>query len=123
MIDIKNAECVSMMKRIPASSINLIIADPPYNIGIDYGVCKDNLTEEGYIGWCTSWIFQCDRILKNNGTMYIINYPEKAALLLKAADRRRGCSSAIHGTLLYTIPKGKKERRFRGLPSYLFWKE
>ena len=44
-------DCIKIMKLIPDKSINLIVADPPYNIGkADW----DNI--DNYISWCGLWI-------------------------------------------------------------------
>ena len=36
-IEIKCGDAISLLKELPDSSINLIVADPPYNLGKDYG--------------------------------------------------------------------------------------
>lgn len=49
-------------------SVNLIIADPPYNIG------KANWDKiSDYIEWCGRWILECQRVLADNGSMYIFH--------------------------------------------------
>lgn len=61
------------MKQIKDKSINLIFADAPYNIGKDFGNNKDKWnTLESYIEWCKQWIDECIRILKDDGTMYLM---------------------------------------------------
>lgn len=71
------------LKQIPNNSIDLIFADPPYNIGKKFGVGKDNgdkMVKEEYISWCKEWIDECMRILKETGTFYFMtstqNMPE-----------------------------------------------
>ena len=64
---------LDIMKQIKDKSINLIFADAPYNIGKDFGNNTDKWkTVEDYITWCKSWIDECMRILKDNGTMYLM---------------------------------------------------
>ncbi len=65
--------CVDELKKIDSNSINLIFADPPYNIGKNFGNNKDkwNSTEE-YIEWCKKWIDECFRVLTDNGTFYFM---------------------------------------------------
>lgn len=65
--------CLDNLKKIDNNSINLIFADPPYNIGKDFGNNKDkwNSTSE-YINWCKLWIDECFRVLKDNGTFYFM---------------------------------------------------
>ena len=54
-----------MKEKIPDNSIDLIVTDPPYNIGKDEWDKIDN-----YIEWCGKWISQCERTLKDNGSFY-----------------------------------------------------
>ncbi|PAF41690.1 DNA methyltransferase [Helicobacter sp. 11S03491-1] len=51
----------------------MIFADPPYNIDKNFGNNRDkwNCTKD-YINWCKTWINECMRILKDNGTMYFM---------------------------------------------------
>lgn len=65
--------CLDNLRKIDSNSIDLIFADPPYNIGKDFGNNKDkwNSTYE-YIEWCKQWIKECFRILKDNGTFYFM---------------------------------------------------
>src|SRR5699024_1349927 len=59
------------MKRLLNESINLFIADPPYNIGKDYGNKSDKQDKEEYIDFIKSQIEQYQRILKRDGTLII----------------------------------------------------
>lgn len=65
--------CIEELKKIQNNTIDLIFADPPYNIGKDFGNNKDKWknTEE-YINWCKIWIDECFRVLKNEGTFYFM---------------------------------------------------
>lgn len=66
-------DSVELLKKIRDKSIDLIFIDPPYNIGKDFGNNKDSWeTKEQYIDWCKSWIDECFRILKDNGTFYFM---------------------------------------------------
>ena len=66
-------DSLEVLKKMKSQTVNLIFADPPYNIGKDFGNNKDcwNSTE-AYITWCKKWIDECMRILKDNGTMYFM---------------------------------------------------
>ncbi len=65
--------CLENLSKIADNSIDLIFADPPYNIGKDFGNNKDkwNSTDE-YISWCKLWIDECFRVLKKDGTFYFM---------------------------------------------------
>jgi DNA modification methylase len=63
--------------------VNLIITDPPYNKGIDYGVySSDRLSKKEYLEKSKMWLSECARVLKRSGSFYLINYPENNARLL-----------------------------------------
>lgn len=66
-------DSIEILKLIKDKTINLIFADPPYNIGKNFGNNKDkwNSTTD-YITWCKKWIIDCMRILKDDGTMYFM---------------------------------------------------
>ena len=66
---IYNMDCIEGMKQIPDHSIDLIIADPPYNIGIDEWDSKKSI--ENYIDWLSPIIDEYFRILRKNGSLYI----------------------------------------------------
>ena len=64
---------VEILKKMKEKTIDLIFADPPYNIGKDFGNNKDCWeSSEAYVEWCKSWIDECMRVLKDEGTMYFM---------------------------------------------------
>lgn len=86
-----NGECVTMMKNMPDSCVDLIIADPPYNLskggfwkwdnsvklkGLGGNWNKvmqqwDNYSLETYITFTQEWLAEAKRILKPTGSMWI----------------------------------------------------
>lgn len=69
-----NGDSINILKNINDNSIDLIFADPPYGIGKDFGNNNDTWeTPQDYTNWCIIWIEECMRILKPNGTMYIMS--------------------------------------------------
>jgi len=78
-----NGNSLKLMKNMPEESIHLIITDPPYNIGLDYGdEYNDNKSKKEYYRWCEEWLTECARILHKEGSFYLISYPEINARLL-----------------------------------------
>ena len=58
---------------IPDNSIDLIFADPPYNIGKDFNGFKDKWEfENDYLEWSYSWLNLCVKKLKHNGSLYLM---------------------------------------------------
>lgn len=70
-IDIRNTDALSEFATFKDGSVDLIIADPPYNLGKDYGNSSDNRTKEEYIAFTRLWLKEAVRVLKDNGTIYI----------------------------------------------------
>ncbi len=77
---IHNIYCLKGLKQLDDNSINLIITDPPYNIGVNYGKYKDK--RKDYYKWLNKVLKECERVLKPNGSLYLINYPEVASRIL-----------------------------------------
>jgi adenine-specific DNA-methyltransferase len=58
---------------IPDRSIDLMFADPPYNIGKDFNGTKDKWESDGdYLEWCYQWLDLCIKKLKSNGSFYVM---------------------------------------------------
>ena len=63
----------ALSSKIPDSSVDLIFADPPYNIGKNFNGRKDKWSsEEAYLEWCYQWIDLCLRKLKDKGSFYLM---------------------------------------------------
>ena len=70
MTDVKLylGDCLEVMRGMADKSVDAVITDPPYNIGkADW----DKI--ENYINWCGSWIIECQRVLKDNGSFYFFH--------------------------------------------------
>ena len=66
-------DSLKVLKRVKSGVIDLVFADPPYNLGKDFGNNKDKWSDkQEYIHWCKIWIDECMRTLKDNGTMYFM---------------------------------------------------
>ena len=72
-------DCVGGMRNLSSESADIVIADPPYNIGKDFGNDSDKRSLSEYKSWCQLWIRECVRILKITGTMFIYGFPETLA--------------------------------------------
>jgi site-specific DNA-methyltransferase (adenine-specific) len=73
---------MTFLPTMAAESAQIIIADPPYNIGKDFGNKSDKQPMDEYLKWCDLWIADCLRILKPNGTMFVYGFSEILALIL-----------------------------------------
>jgi DNA modification methylase len=80
-------DCISLLNDHPAESIELIVADPPYNIGYTYDVYNDKRSDEEYLQWSEDWIGACTRLLTPSGAFWIAIGDEYAAELKLIAQR------------------------------------
>ena len=74
-------DCLEGLRRLPHDSIDLVFADPPYNIGVNYGNGNSD-RHEAYLDWCAEWFKAVERVLKPGGSFYLVHYPEECADLL-----------------------------------------
>lgn len=81
-------DCLNRANEIPKNSVDLIITDPPYNIGLDYGDFKDRMKEENYLKYVVERLEKSAELLKETGSIYIITYPEIAAQLFLALKNK-----------------------------------
>jgi DNA modification methylase len=81
-----NEDCINILKQIPDNSINLIITDPPYNIGLKYNDFLDKKQWKQYYEDLRSVINEISRILTDDGSLYFINYPETNSRMMPIID-------------------------------------
>lgn len=79
-------DCVENLRRLPAASIDLIFADPPYNLQLENTLTRpdasvvDAVDDEWdkfasfaeYDAFTKAWLTECRRVLKPNGTIFVI---------------------------------------------------
>lgn len=69
-------DCLSLLPKIPSESVDLVFADPPFNLGKDYpSKMNDSRPEDEYLDWCREWTRECSRILKPGGSFFLFNLP------------------------------------------------
>ena len=71
IIDIRLGNALDLFKSIGTSTIDVIIADPPYNLNKDYGNDSDTKSFVGYINFTKEWTAEAKRVLKPTGTVYV----------------------------------------------------
>lgn len=62
-------DCLEVLKEIPDESVDLVLADPPYNVGKD--IIGDNQSYDAYISFSSSWLREAYRILKTPSSIYV----------------------------------------------------
>ncbi len=78
---ITQGDCVALMAGMEEGSVDLVFADPPFNIGYEYDEYDDKLPVENYLEWSARWMQQVHRILKPSGAFWLAMGDEYAAEL------------------------------------------
>jgi site-specific DNA-methyltransferase (adenine-specific) len=77
-----SADCLDVLPVIADGVIDTVFADPPFNLGKEYGKNTDDLQpDEIYLKWCLRWLAECVRILKPGGSLFVYNLPKWNILL------------------------------------------
>ena len=63
-------DCVRVMKDW-SPNVNLLFADPPFNISHPYDVYKDNKAKQVYLNWTREWVAACKRVLSSTGSFWV----------------------------------------------------
>jgi len=82
-------DCLKVLPLIEKGSVDLVFADPPFNIGYKYDNYHDQMKREKYLRWTEQWMSECKRVLKPNGSFYIAIGDTYAANVKIIADDLR----------------------------------
>ena len=97
-IELRLGDCNKVLKKVKAKSIDMIFADPPYNLsGKTHLTVKSGRPVPGnkgdwdiiddYEKFTAEWMAECIRVLKDNGTIWISgtlhNHPTVGVMLKK----------------------------------------
>ena len=79
-------DCIEVLRGLPDQSVDLVFADPPYNLQLRQELWRPNLTRvdavdddwdrfkdfEEYDSFTRAWLVECRRVLKPTGTLWVI---------------------------------------------------
>ena len=83
-------DCVAWLHTLESASVDLIFADPPYNI--NKAEWDTFASQQAYVDWSLTWIEQAARVLKPSGTLYVCGFSEIIAdIKLPAMQYFTGC--------------------------------
>lgn len=103
------ADCLTVLRQICSETIDMVFADPPFNLGKDYkNGFNDNVSREAYFAWCHKWILECARILKPGGAFFVYALPELALRFGSDMQERLTFRHWIALSMKGTYPRGKK---------------
>ena len=115
-------DCLQLLSALPNESVDLIFADPPFNLGKEYGQgINDQMELDKYLNWSQQWLGESVRVIKPGGSLFVFNLPKwcveygaylnrkgmffrhwVACRMPKAFPRGKKMSPAHYGLLYYT---------------------
>jgi len=99
---------LELLDNIEDNSCRLIFADPPYNMGKEFGNNKDKWnTPEEYKNWCITWIDKCIKKLTEDGSLIIMGHPRFSSYLVPYLDTRLSYANQI----VYYYTDGMPEKK------------
>ena len=119
---LSQGDCLQLLAALPDESVDLVFADPPFNLGKEYGMgISDRMEIEKYLNWSQEWLHESIRVLKPGGSLFVFNLPKWcieygaylnqngmcfrhwiACRMPKAFPRGKKMSPAHYGLLYYT---------------------
>ncbi len=81
-----HGNCIAVLDRMPEKSVDLVFADPPYNLQLEQELWRPNMTKvdavndtwdqfanfAAYDAFSRKWLQACRRVLKDTGTLWVI---------------------------------------------------
>jgi DNA modification methylase len=119
--DIRQGDVLEKLARVKHGTVRLAFADPPYNIGVDYGngELADQLPKEEFINWCGRWMNGVRQVLTPDGSFWVLINDENAAefkLALEATEFHVRQWLIWHESFGVNHPNG-----FNRTHRHLFW--
>ncbi len=75
--EVYEGDCLAIMPSLAAESVDLLFADPPFNLGKTYSSkINDAREEQDYIDWSKRWITDAIRLLRPGGAFFLYNLPK-----------------------------------------------
>lgn len=79
-------DCIEVLGKVRKPFVDLIFADPPFNIGYKYDKYDDKVKKKNYIAWTKEWMSVCKKVLKPHGSFYVAIGDDYAANVKIIAD-------------------------------------
>ena len=89
-IKIRQGDALDLLADVPTGSIDLLIADPPYNLGKNYGNNHRRKGFDDYLTFSRAWLAQARRVLKPTGTLYVFMGVRFISYLYNILERELG---------------------------------
>ena len=121
-VAIYHADCREILPLIPDKSVDLLLTDPPYNVGKDYGIYKDNLKAADYWAFASWLVGEGKRLANGNINLVLGSYgdilrgwwnliPEAKLIVVKMGAISRNCAKNLflqYHCVLTSVPSSIK---------------
>ena len=84
--ELKTQDCLTWLPSQKEGSFQLIVLDPPYNVGYRYNQYQDTKPQHLYLNEQLLVLSHCQRLLKEGGSLFYLNYPETAGEIWGRVD-------------------------------------
>ena len=64
-------DCLPILERLPAGSLDAIVTSPPYNLGIRYRSYDDTIPRGRYLEWTGEWVQRAAAALAADGSLFL----------------------------------------------------
>jgi site-specific DNA-methyltransferase (adenine-specific) len=108
---VHNTDIIALLKQLPDKSVDCVYGDPDYNVGIKYNKKSYTINFDKYIEWYIELTRESIRVLKDEGNLFMINYPKQNSYLrVKYLDSV--CYDVHDYSWVYNTNVGHSPRRF-----------
>ena len=93
-----------VMDKLKSNRFDVIVTSPPYNVGKDYGeYWNDSMPQTDYEVFALRWIRQTTRILKDNGSLFIVvgGTPSRPRIPMEYIDRAVMCGYWLQNLIVW----------------------
>lgn len=99
------ADCLAFLRSVPSESVDLVFADPPFNLDKLYpSKINDDLKAEQYLSWCEAWLDECVRVIRHGGSLFVWNLPKWNTSLAAFLNRKLVFRHWIAVDIKYSLP-------------------
>jgi len=104
-------DIIELLKKLPDKSVDMIYGDPDYNVGVKYGKKSYKKAFDDYINWYIEIAKESIRVLKDDGNMFLINYPKQNSYL-RVLYLDKVCYDVLDYVWVYNTNVGHSPKRF-----------
>ena len=104
-------DVMDTLRALPDASVDMIFGDPDYGVGVNYAGRKFVRKWDEYIGWYVGLARECVRVLRDDGNLFLMNYPKQNAHL-RALYLDDAVCEVFDYAWVYPTNVGHSPRRF-----------